>query len=127
MKILTSFQFRTFWIFFITVIVVAPFLPLARIYSGLGGFSFDHGWVHFIAYSIAAGFCMFAWKPKTALLLAAVLFLLEVGLRFLHGLMTGTATDYFGLIVNSLGILAGVLFGLNLLVIRARSKNSIAV
>lgn len=63
----------------------------------------------------------------TALMLAFGLFLLSVSLHLLHWLITGGATDYFGIVVNFLGIVAGILLGLNLLVQRSRSKKNIAI
>jgi hypothetical protein len=114
------------WILLIGTIVSASLLKWGGVYTNLRSFYFDHGWAHFLVYAMAATLCMFAWKHKTAFVLAVGLFILSVGLQLLHWLIFRNAIDYFGIVVNLFGIIAGVLLGLNILVLRSRTKNNLA-
>ena len=123
---LTSNRLRIVWILLIGTIVSASLLKWSSVYTNLRSFYFDHGWAHFLVYAMAATLCMLAWRHKTAIVLAVGLFILSVGLQLLHWLIFKEAMDYFGIVVNLLGIIAGVLLALNILVFRSRTKNNLA-
>jgi hypothetical protein len=126
MKIPISSRLQTVWFLLVGTIVFASLLQWAGIYARFQGFYYDRGWAHFLAYAIAAALCMLAWKQKTATALVMGLFILSIGLPLLHWLVFRVAIDYFGIVVNFFGIIAGVLLGLNVLVFRSRAKDRLA-
>jgi hypothetical protein len=117
---------RIVWSLFTGAIVLVLLLQCAGISSALRGMYFDRGWAHFLVFAIAVTLCMLAWKHRTAFAVASGLFILSGGLSLLHSLVFRSPIDYFGILVNLFGILAGVLLGLNILVFRSREKDHLA-
>jgi len=119
MRIPISSRLRFIWFTLIAVMVVASMLPRDGVFAAIRA-SYDRGWMHFLVYAVLAALAMFAWKSKTAILSSLGLFAFSVGLHMCHLFFNGRAIDYFGLIVDLLGIVAGILLGINIMVLRSR-------
>lgn len=126
MKILTDFRLRLLWCLLIGIVALMSLLPRIDAYASPLENYIDRGWIHFLVYTVAAALCILAWKQRTALLLVFGMFFLSITLQFMHGQMLGKPADYFGIVVNLLGIAAGILLGQNIAVLRSRSKQHIS-
>ena len=104
------------------VLVLVSLLPSSILAITVLGPFVDRGWAHFVVYGVAATMCTLAWNGRAGIPVACSLFFVSIGLHFLHSLRSGIGMDRFSIIVNFLGIAAGILLGLNLATLRARLK-----
>ena len=121
MRIPISIRLRIIWFTLIAAMAVASMLPRDGVFATIRA-SYDRGWMHFLVYAVLAALAMFTWKSKTAILSALGLFAFSGVLHMFHLLFSGSAIDYFGMIVDFLGIVAGILLGINIIVLRSRVK-----
>lgn len=84
-------------------------------------------WIHFLVYASAATIPVAAWKPKSRVLLSFVPLILGVFLELLQAHFFGSPTRGQNVPGDLFGMAAGILFGLNLRVMRksARSLGSV--
>jgi len=82
----------------------------------------DGDWVHFIVYLMVAALPMLVWKVRRGIGISIGLAAVSVLLQVVHGQISAQTTDAHSIVVNLLGIAAGILLGLNLRAIRSRAN-----
>ncbi len=114
-----SLRIRLSWCALITIIAVASLLPRDRFYVYVLFFArgFGNSWAHFFAYMGASCLPLLAWRFRLAFVICFGVTILSVGLELLHALVSGDAFDFYNAVTNILGVAAGVLLGLNLLML----------
>jgi len=109
---------------FIGVIALGCLLPRASLHDPFLRAYVDSGWVHFLAYAAAATLSLLAWTRRTGIVLSFGLVISSVCLQILRAQASGQVIDYYGTVINILGITAGILLGLNILTLRSRAKQA---
>ena len=115
-----SLQLRLYWGLLTGMIVLVSLLPSPGMQKDLLSIHFDRYWFNFLTYVAVSNLPLLAWRRRTGLMLALGMAVLSVGLEALRGLVLDQSIDLNGMIVNLLGIAAGILLGLNILMIRSR-------
>ena len=118
----TKMRLRIFWFMLMGAVALASLWlgPNEKI-SPLGAIV-GHKWAHFLIYVAVASIALLAWKKLTGLLLAVGAAVLSICLQIIRGMITGFTTDTRALVINLLGIAAGVLLGLNILTLQSKSQ-----
>ena len=106
----------------IAVIATASLWPGANLHASPLGAYIGHGWAHFLLYAAAASLALLGWKHRTGLAVSLGIAILSVGLQILRGMLGGCPTDIRALVTNLLGIAAGALLGLNILILSSSSR-----
>jgi hypothetical protein len=119
-----SSHLRLCWLVFIGVIALGCLLPRASLHDPFLRAYVDSGWVHFLAYAAAATLSLLAWTRRTGIVLSFGLVISSVCLQILRAQASGQVIDYYGTVINILGITAGILLGLNILTLRSRAKQA---
>lgn len=117
---LTRLSLRLYWCLLVGAIVCVSLLPAPNIPRNLLWAYFDRYWAHFLVYAAVTIFPLLSWQRKTALVLSLGTAALSAILEMLHGAVTDHAVSIEGIVVNLLGVAAGVLLGLNILTLRSR-------
>ena len=122
MQMPTKPQLQLSWCVFVGLIALASWLPGASLHKPLLGLYIDSGWAHFLAFAIAAFIPLLACRLRTALTLVLGIAILSVSLQVMRGLTATRAIDSYAIVINVLGIAAGILFGLNIGALRDPEK-----
>ena len=121
---LTSRRLRRYWYLLVGIIVLLSLTPNPRAHNDLRQVFFDRFWFHFLAYVVVSILPLLAWRRRAGLILSSGTALLSIGLEMLRGFVNRSSVDVQGTIVNLLGIVAGILLGLNILMLRSRARRA---
>ena len=127
MKVPTKFQLRIVLLALIGAVAVIWLFPFTGTRLAQYESLIDRGWLHFLVFAVIAAINMLAWRQPVSFMTAFGLFAISVGLQLIHNARTGIGVDRFALIANLLGILAGVLLGLNIATLKSRLKQRIGL
>ena len=126
MQMLTKPNLRICWCILIGVISLVSCFPGASLQRPLFGLNIDSGWAHFLVFAVAATIPLLAWMRRTALTLDLGIAILSVGLQLLRGFAANRPMDSAAMVINVLGIAAGILIGLNLGILRAHGTQPLS-
>ncbi len=118
----TRSRLRIAWYTLIGAILLASLWPRLGVHGSPLGEFIGHGWAHFLIYVAAAAIALLAWRSRTGLTLSFGLAILSIGLQLLRGIIAGYAADIRALVINLLGVAAGILLGLNILILKTGSQ-----
>jgi hypothetical protein len=117
---LTSSRLQQLWGLLVIAIVLAALSPLLGIHNNILDPYFNGHWVHFLAYMAVSFLSLLAWRRNTGVALAMGMALLGAALEIVHAIAEGGSPDIQCIVINGLGIAAGILLGLNILTLRSR-------
>jgi hypothetical protein len=117
---LTSSRLQLLWGLLVGTIVLVSLLPCFGVHTDIGDAYLNGHWVHFLSYGAASLLVVLAWKRKTALALSAGMAVLGTGLEIVLAIVEARSPDDQYIVINTLGIVAGILLGLNILTRRSR-------
>lgn len=121
MQAQTSQRSRGIWFFFIILISIATLISgVSGMQSPLGAI-IGHRWAHFLLYLALGCIAFFAWRASTALIISCGAALVSVTLQIARAALAHAPLDVRALVVNLLGIVAGVLLGFNILTHRSNT------
>lgn len=117
---LTSSRLQLFWGLLVGAIAFAPLLPRVGIHTDIFDAYFNGHWVHFLAYAAVSFLPLLAWRRNTALILSMGMAVLGTGLEIARAIVEVRSPDIQYIVINALGVAAGILLGLNILTRRSR-------
>jgi hypothetical protein len=94
------------------------------IHSNILDAYFNGHWVHFLAYGVVSFLPMLAWRRNTGVAIAMGMAVLGTGLEILSAILDARSPDIQYIVINALGIAAGILLGLNILTLRSRTNQA---
>jgi|SRR5271165_2464558 len=121
---LTSSRLQLLWVLLVGTIVLASLLPYLGIHANFFDAYFNGHWVHFLAYVAASFLPMLAWRRNTGLALSMGMVVLGTGLEIVRAIVEVRSPDIQYIVINVLGIAAGILLGLNILTLRSRMSQA---
>jgi hypothetical protein len=121
---LTNFRLQLLWGLLVGTIVLASLLPYFSIHSNILGAYFDRHWIHFLAYVAVSILPLLAWRRNTGLVLSIGMAVLATGLEIVSAIVKARSPDIQYIVINALGIAAGILLGLNILALRSRMSQA---
>jgi hypothetical protein len=117
---LTSSRLQQLWSLLVGTIVLVSLLPHLGIHINPLDAHFNGHWVHFLAYAAASFLPLLAWRRNTGVAIDMGMVVLGTGLEILRAGLEGRSPDIQYIVINALGIAAGILLGLNILTLRSR-------
>jgi predicted signal transduction protein with EAL and GGDEF domain len=117
---LTSPRLQQLWGLLVGTIVVASLLPCLGIHNNILDTYLDGHWAHFLAYVAISFLPMLIWRRNTALAISMGIAVLGTGLEIVRATVGARSPDFQHIVINALGIAAGILLGLNILTRRSR-------
>lgn len=121
---LTSSRLRLLWGVLVGSIALVSLLPFPSIYAGFFNAYFNGHWVHFLAYAAASFLPTLAWRRNMALTLSVGVAVLGTGLELARAIAEVKSPDTQYIVINALGVAAGILLGLNILARRSRMNQA---
>jgi hypothetical protein len=121
---LTSSRLQQLWALLVGVIALASLLPYLGIRTNIFDAYLNGHWVHFLAYVGASFLSLLAWRRNTALALSVGIAVLGTGLEIVPAVAEARPPDVQYVVINALGIVAGILLGLNILTRRSRMSQA---
>jgi glycopeptide antibiotics resistance protein len=79
-------------------------------------------WVRFLIYLLVSTFPVFAWRLRTGLFLSLGLGAVSAGLEVFRGSFLYRSVRFEDIVVNFLGITAGILLAVNIQTLRTRTN-----
>jgi hypothetical protein len=76
-------------------------------------------WICFLAFTAVAALPLLAWRLRTGIALSLGTAIVSVGLQVLRGLISSHATDFQNIMIDMLGIAAGILLAFNIRKLRS--------
>jgi hypothetical protein len=122
---LTSYRLRLAWYALTATIALLSILRGVNLHGSYLGAYVDRDWAHFLAYAVAATLPLLVWRRLTGLALSFGLGIFSVVLQILRALISDRVMDLQGTAVNLLGIVAGILLGLNILTLQSRARHQV--
>ncbi|MGO9336300.1 MAG: hypothetical protein ACLPY1_02210 [Terracidiphilus sp.] len=116
----TSSRLQQLWGLLVGMIVLASLLPYLGIHTNFLDTYFNGHWVHFLAYVAASFLPLLAWRRNTGVALSMGMVALGTGLEIVRATLDGRSPDIQYIVINALGVAAGILLGLNILTLRSR-------
>jgi hypothetical protein len=117
---LTNFRLQLLWGLVVGTIALASVLPYSGNQANFLAMYFNRHWVHFLAYLAVSILPLLTWRRKAGLALSLGTTALAIGSEMARTLIVGRPLDIQYIVINSLGIVAGILLGLNILTLRSR-------
>jgi hypothetical protein len=121
---LTSSRLQHLWGLLVATIVLAPLFPFLGVDSNPLDVYFNGHWVHFLAYAAVSFLPLLAWRRNTGVVLCAGMAVIGTGLEIASAIVQGRSPDIQYIVINALGIVAGMLLGLNILTLRSRRSQA---
>jgi hypothetical protein len=121
---LTSVRLQLLWGILVGTIVLWSLLPYWGNQPRIVGTYFNRDWVHFLAYGVVSILPVLSWGRKTGLSLSIGVAVLATGLELARALVEARSLDVRYIVINILGIAAGMLLALNILTIRSRMSRA---
>jgi hypothetical protein len=112
------------WGVLLVLIILASFSPFPGIHFNSFDSYFNGHWVHFLAYLAASLLALLAWRRNAGVALSMGLAVLGTGMEIVRGMMEARPPDIQYIVINVLGIIAGILLGLNILTLRSRRSQA---
>lgn len=123
LKLINS-RLQLLWGVLVGAIALASLPPLPGTHSDIFNAYFDGHWVHFLAYTVASFLPLLVWRRGTALVLSVGLAVLGTGMEIIRAIAGAKPPDVQYIIINALGVAAGILLGLNILARRSRMSQA---
>jgi len=117
---LTSSRLQMLWGLLVGMIALGSLLPSVGMHTEIVDAYLGDHWVHFLAYAVVSFLPWLAWKRNTALALSTGMAALGAGLEIVRSIVEVRSPDVQYIVINALGVAAGILLGLNILTRRAR-------
>ena len=117
---LTSSRLKQLWGLLVATIVLAALLPYLGIHTDIFDVFFNGHWVHFLAYVAVSFLPLLAWRRSTGVAISLGMAVLGTGLEIVRAIVEVRTPDIQYIVINALGIAAGILLGLNILTLRSR-------
>jgi hypothetical protein len=121
---LTNSRLQQLWGLLVGAIALASLLPYWGIHSDIFDAYFNGHWVHFLAYLAVSSVALLGWRRNIALALCAGMAVLGTGLEMVPAIVEARPPDIQYIVINVLGIVAGILLGLNILTRRSRMSQA---
>jgi len=112
------------WGVLLVLIILASFSPFPGIHFNSFDSYFNGHWVHFLAYAAVSFLPLLAWRRNTGVVLCAGMAVIGTGLEIANAIVQGRSPDIQYIVINALGIVAGMLLGLNILTLRSRRSQA---
>jgi len=120
----TSFRLRLLWGLLVGMTVLASLLPLSGIQANILDSNFNGHWAHFLAYAAVSFLPLLAWRRNTGIAISVGMAVLGAGLEIVCAIVEVRSPDTQYIVINALGIVAGILLGLNILALRSRKTQA---
>jgi hypothetical protein len=120
---LTSFRLQLLWGLLVGTIVLLSTIRLWVNQISILGAYFNRDWVHFLAYVTVSILPLLAWRRKTGLALSLGMVVPATGVEIIRAVMAVRSPDVHYMVINTLGIAAGILLGLNILRLGSRMSH----
>ena len=121
---LTSSRLQQLWGLLVAGIVLGALLPYFGIQTNIFDPYFNGHWVHFLVYVAASFLPMLAWRRNTGVAVSIGMAVLGTGLELIRASMEVRSPDIQYIVINALGVAAGILLGLNILTLRSRTRQA---
>jgi VanZ family protein len=117
---LTSSRLQQFWGLLVGAIVLASLSPFLGIQTNTLDAYLNGHWIHFLAYAAVSFLPLLAWRRNIGVALSMGMAALGAGLEIVRSIVEVRSADVQYIVINTLGVAAGVLLGLNILTLRSR-------
>ena len=117
---LTNFRWQILWSLLLSTTVAGSLLPCFGIHSNIFSLYLNENWVHFLAYAALSYIPMLTWKRKTALAIGTGEGFIGAALEVVRAIAGAHPLNIQYIVINLLGIGAGILLGLNILTRQSR-------
>ena len=121
---LTSSRLQLLWVLLVEIIVLVSLIPHVDDRTNSCGLYFNRYWVHFLAYVAVSFLPPLAWRRRKGLIISMGMVLLAVGVEIVRVFAEKRPPDIQHTVINTLGIAAGILLGLNILTLRSRRNQA---
>ena len=121
---LTSSRLQQLWALLVVTIVLASLLPFLGIQTNILDAYFNAHWVHFLTYVAVSILPLLAWRRNTGLAISMGMAVLGTGLEIVRAIEEVRSPDIQYIVIDALGIVAGILLGLNILTLRSRRSQA---
>jgi hypothetical protein len=115
-------RLRLSWYVLISGVTITSVLPGISLRDPRIAVLIDHTWVHFVVYTALAAIPLLGWRLRAGIALTSGTAILSVVLQVIHAFVSGHGIDAHGTMINLLGVLSGILLGLNIVSLRTRTK-----
>jgi hypothetical protein len=120
----TRSRLQLLWFVLVTSVVLASLLPCVGVSINMFDSYLNGHWVHFLVYVALSSLPLLAWTRRTALALSAGTAVLGTALEMVRSSVEARSPDIQYIVINALGVAAGILLGLNILARRSRMSQA---
>jgi hypothetical protein len=121
---LTSSRLQLLWGLCAGAIAIVGLLPCWGLRTDIFEAYFNGHWVHFLAYAVVSFLPLLAWRRNQAFVVSMGMAALGTGLEIVRSLVEARPPDIQCIVINALGIAAGILLGLNIVTRRSRMSQT---
>jgi hypothetical protein len=119
----TSSRLQLLWGLLVAAIVLGALLPYLGVHANILSVYFNAHWLHFLVYTAVSFLPLFAWRRNAGLALSIGMAVPATGLEIARAVVEARSPNIEHIVINTLGIAAGILLGLNVLTLRSRMNH----
>ncbi|MGA9673644.1 MAG: hypothetical protein WBQ94_30915 [Terracidiphilus sp.] len=120
----TNFRLRLLWGLLVGAILLGALLPYLGIHTNILSVYLNPHWLHFLVYLVVSFLPLFAWRRNTGLVLSMGMALPATGLEIIRAVVEARSANIEHMVINMLGIAAGILLGINILTLQSRMNQA---
>lgn len=121
---LTDTRLQLLWGLLVGATVLGSLLPYLGIHSNILSAYLNPHWLHFLVYTAVSFLPLIAWRRNTGLVLSMGMAVPATGLEIARAVAEVRSPNIEHIVINTLGIAAGILLGLNIVTLRSRMNQA---